>query len=83
MDIAAPKRRGVGEILGVGERIDFVTLCYRGYLSQCYIGLTHFGSGSASIFQQFMDITAPKRRGVGEIPHPHAAHLPYLPEPRL
>ena len=42
-----------------------------------------FGSGSGSIFQQFMDITAPKRRGVGEIPHPHAAHLPYLPEPRL
>jgi len=35
-------------------------------------------------FQQFMDrpMTAPKRRGVSEIPHQHAAHLPYLPEPR-
>ena len=26
-------------------------------------------------------MTAPKRRGMSEIPHPHAAHLPYLPEP--
>ena len=32
-----------------------------GYLSQCYI--THFASGSASIFQQFVGTTAPKRRG--------------------
>jgi len=37
----------------------------------------------ASIFQQFMgSTTAPERRGMSEIPHPHAAHLPYLPEPR-
>ena len=58
-------------------------LCYnRGgrYLGQCYI--THFASDSASIFQQFMGMTASKRRGTSEIPHPHAAHLPYLPEPR-
>ena len=39
-------------------------------------------SDSASIFQQFMGMTAAKRRGMSEIPHPHAAHLPYLPEPR-
>jgi len=44
--------------------------------------MTHFASDSASIFQQFMGMTAPKRRGMSEIPHPHAAHLPYLPEPR-
>jgi len=48
-------------------------------LSQCYI--MHFTSDSASIFQQFMGATAPKRRGMSEIPHPHATHLPYLPEP--
>ena len=33
-------------------------------------------------FQQFTGMTAPTRRGVSEIPRPHAAHLPYLPEPR-
>ena len=49
-------------------------------MGQCYI--THFASDSASIFQQFMGMTASKRRGTSEIPHPHAAHLPYLPEPR-
>jgi len=27
-------------------------------------------------------MTAPKHSGMSEIPHPHAAHLPYLPEPR-
>ena len=47
-----------------------------GYLSQCYI--THFASDSASIFQQFTYMTAPKRRGVSEIPHRHAGHLPYI-----
>ena len=46
-------------------------------MTECY---THFASDLASTFQQFM--TAPKRRGMSEIPHPHAAHLPYLPEPR-
>jgi len=51
-----------------------------GYLSQCYI--THFASDSASIFQQFTGMTTPKRRGMSEIPHPHAAHLSFLPEPR-
>jgi len=51
-----------------------------GYLSQCYI--THSASDSASIFQQFMGMTAPKLRGTSEISHPHAGHLPYLPEPR-
>ena len=35
-----------------------------------------------SICQQFVGLTTPKRRGMSEIPHPHAAHLPYLPEPR-
>ena len=50
------------------------------YLSQCCI--THFASDTASIFRQFMGMTAPKRRGMREIPHPHAAHLPYLPELR-
>ena len=64
---------------------DFAILCYnrsmgRGYLSQCYITL--FASDSASIFQQFTGMTAPKRRGMSEIPRPHAAYLPYLPEPR-
>ena len=48
-------------------------------MSQCYI--THVSSDSASILQQFTGMTAPKRRGMSEIPHPHAAHLPYLPEP--
>jgi len=48
-------------------------------MSQCYI--THFSSDSASIFQQFMCMSVPKHRGMSEIPHPHAAHLPYLPEP--
>ena len=52
-----------------------------GYLSQCYI--THSASDSASIFQQFMGMTAPKRRGMSEIPHLHAAHLPYLPEQQV
>ena len=33
-------------------------------------------------FQQFMGMTVHKRRGMSEIPYPHAAHLPYLPEPR-
>ena len=28
-----------------------------------------------------MGITVPKRRGISKIPHPHTAHLPYLPEP--
>jgi len=49
-------------------------------MNQCYI--THFAGDSASIFQQFTGMTAPKRTEVSEIPHPHAAHLPYLPEPR-
>jgi len=30
--------------------------------------------------QQFIGMTAPKRREMSEIPHPHVAHLPYLPE---
>jgi len=33
-------------------------------------------------FQQFMGMTAPIRREISVIAHPHAAHLPYLPEPR-
>ena len=44
--------------------------------------MTHFASNSESIFQQFIGMIASKRRGMGEIQHPHAAHLPYLPEPR-
>jgi len=51
-----------------------------GVLQSVYI--THFASGSVSIFQQFMGTTAPKRRAMSEITHPHAAHLPYLPEAR-
>jgi len=47
-------------------------------LNQCYIA--HFASDSASIFQQFRGTCTPKRRGMSEIPHPHAAYLPYLPE---
>ena len=44
---------------------------------------SHTVSDSASISQQFRGpTTAPKRRGTSEIPHPHAAHMPYLPEPR-
>jgi len=49
----------------------------RGYASQCYI--MYFASDSASIFQQFMGMTVPKRR-VSEIPHPHGGQLPYLPK---
>jgi len=33
---------------------------------------------SASTFEQFAGMIAPKRGRVSEIPHPHAAHLPYL-----
>ena len=44
--------------------------------------MTHFASDLASIFQQFTGMTTPKRGGMSEIPRPHAAHLPYLPEPR-
>ena len=65
--------------LGVGEG-GVEILLYCGHLSQCYIA--HFASDSASIFRQFMGMTVPKRRGMSEIPHPHAAHLSYLPEPR-
>ena len=36
--------------------------------AQCYTA--HFACDSASIFQQFMGITAPKHRGISEIPHP-------------
>ena len=48
-------------------------------MSLCYI--MHFSSDSASIFQQCVGMTAPNRRGMSVIAHPHAAHLPYLPEP--
>jgi len=30
-----------------------------------------------------MGMIVPKRRRMTQIPHPHAAHLPYLPEPRM
>jgi len=49
------------------------------YLS-CYGALEIVGLLLLSICQQFVGLTAPKRRGTSEIPH--AAHLPYLPEPR-
>ena len=41
------------------------------YSSQCYT--THFASDSASIIQQFTGTIAPKRGGMSEITHPHAA----------
>jgi len=58
----------------IGEGRDFVILCYNrrgGYSSQCYT--THFASDSASIIQQFTGTIAPKRGGMSEITHPHAA----------
>ena len=70
--------------LGVGDGGEILLYCViigEGHLVQCLI-ITHFDSDLASIFQQIMDMTAPKRTGMSEIPHPHAAHLPYLPEPR-
>ena len=47
--------------------------------TQC---IMHFASDSALILQQLTYMTVPKGRGTSEIPHPHAAHLPYLPELR-
>ena len=33
--------------------------------------ITHVASDSASSFHQFIDMIAPKFRGMSEIPHPH------------
>jgi len=53
------------------------------YFNQCYImNLAFLLVTQHRFFYKLMGTTARKRRGMSEIPHPHAAHLPYLPEPR-
>jgi len=51
---------------------DFVIMHYnRGgeYLDLSHVLYNAFASDSALIFQQFMGMTAPKRRGMSDIPH--------------
>jgi len=69
--------------LVVGEEVEILLYCVivgEGVVESVLYNA--FCSDSASIFQQFMRMTAPKRRATSDSPHPHAAHLPYLPEPR-
>jgi len=53
-------------------------------ISFTFLVPAHLGSpGQRAVKRMYvMGMTVPRRRGMSEIPHPQAAHLPYLPEPR-